>query len=133
MYFDGEKERFYLKRFLVENENKPEMVISEHPKSYLEVALTDWRPTIDIEFAKERGKDRRDNIVVDVESFIAIKGIKALGNQLTSYGVKSINQLESLPFDEPERISATEIEVIDNQQVDSTDNSGQINLFDAEE
>ncbi len=133
VYFDGEKERFYLKRFLVENENKPEMVISEHPKSYLEVALTDWRPTIDIEFAKERGKDRRDNIVVDVESFIAIKGIKALGNQLTSYGVKSINQLESLPFDEPERISATEIEVIDNQQVDSTDNSGQINLFDTEE
>ena len=133
VYFDGEKERFYLKRFLVENENKPEMVISEHPKSYLEVALTDWRPTIDIEFSKERGKDRRDNIVLDVESFIAIKGIKALGNQLTSYGVKSINQLESLPFDEPERISATEIEVIDNQQVDSTDNSGQINLFDAEE
>ncbi len=37
IYWEGEKERFYVKRFVVESENKEELFISEHPKSYLEL------------------------------------------------------------------------------------------------
>ena len=131
IYFDGEKERYFLKRFYIENENKPESVITDHPNSHLEMALTDWRPLVDIEFVKERGKDRRDNLQVDVESFIAVKGIKALGNQLTTHGVKSIDRLDPLPFVAPERLIAADIEVIDDVEVDyKTDNqTGQIDLF----
>ena len=131
IYFDGEKERYFLKRFCIENENKPESVITDHPNSHLEMALTDWRPMVDIEFVKERGKDRRDNLQVDVESFIAVKGIKALGNQLTTHGVKSIDRLDPLPFVAPERLIAADIEVIDDVEVDyKTDNqTGQIDLF----
>lgn len=131
IYFDGEKERYFLKRFYIENENKPESVITDHPNSHLEMALTDWRPMVDIEFVKERGKDRRDNLQVDVESFIAVKGIKALGNQLTTHGVKSIDRLDPLPFVAPERLIAADIEVIDDVEVDyKTDNqTGQIDLF----
>jgi topoisomerase IV subunit A len=121
IYFDGEKERYFLKRFY----------ITDHPNSHLEMALTDWRPMVDIEFVKERGKDRRDNLQVDVESFIAVKGIKALGNQLTTHGVKSIDRLDPLPFVAPERLIAADIEVIDDVEVDyKTDNqTGQIDLF----
>ena len=131
IYFDGEKERYFLKRFYIENENKPESVITDHPNSHLKMALTDWRPMVDIEFVKERGKDRRDNLQVDVESFIAVKGIKALGNQLTTHGVKSIDRLDPLPFVAPERLIAADIEVIDDVEVDyKTDNqTGQIDLF----
>ena len=131
IYLDGEKERYFLKRFYIENENKPESVITDHPNSHLEMALTDWRPMVDIEFVKERGKDRRDNLQVDVESFIAVKGIKALGNQLTTHGVKSIDRLDPLPFVAPERLIAADIEVIDDVEVDyKTDNqTGQIDLF----
>ena len=131
IYFDGEKERYFLKRFYIENENKPESVITDHPNSHLEMALTDWRPMVDIEFVKERGKDRRDNLQVDVESFIAVKGIKALGNQLTTHGVKSIDRLDPLPFVAPERLIAADIEVIDDVEVDyKNDNqTGQIDLF----
>ncbi|MGA0042203.1 MAG: DNA gyrase/topoisomerase IV subunit A [Flavobacteriaceae bacterium] len=131
IYFDGEKERYFLKRFYIENENKPESVITDHPNSHLEMALTDWRPMVDIEFVKERGKDRRDNLQVDVELFIAVKGIKALGNQLTTHGVKSIDRLDPLPFVAPERLIAADIEVIDDVEVDyKTDNqTGQIDLF----
>jgi topoisomerase-4 subunit A len=118
VHYEGEKERYYLKRFLVENPNKEELVISEHPKSFMELVSTDWRPVLEIEFIKPRGKDAKPNMEVDVEDFISIKGIKAIGNQLTAEKVKNINVLDSLPFEEPEEQSAEDMEVIDEESID---------------
>jgi topoisomerase-4 subunit A len=117
IYFDGEKEKYYIKRFLIETENKEEVFISEHPKSVLELVSTDWRPVIEIEFPKPRGKEAKPNQNVDIEDFISIKGIKALGNQLTSEKVKNINSLEPLPFEEIEEPVPNEIEVVDEENV----------------
>lgn len=39
VHYVGDKERFYLKRFLIENPNKEEVVIDEDPKSYLETGI----------------------------------------------------------------------------------------------
>ena len=80
-----------MKRFLIENENREELFISEHKKSNLEIVSTDWKPVVEVEFTKERGKDRKDNLVVNLEEFIAIKGITALGNQLTKDRITSYN------------------------------------------
>ncbi|SHI72660.1 topoisomerase-4 subunit A [Arenibacter nanhaiticus] len=123
IHYEGEKERYYLKRFLIESENKEELVISDHPKSFLEIISTDWRPVVEIEFVKPRGKEVRPSQVVDVEDFIAIKGIKAIGNQLTADKVKSINVLESLPYEAPENEAekeedAADMEVVDEENVD---------------
>ncbi|MCL5244405.1 DNA gyrase/topoisomerase IV subunit A [Cellulophaga sp. 20_2_10] len=104
IYFDGAKERYYIKRFLVEQENKEELFISEHPKSVLELVSTDWRPMVELEFTKPRGKDQKPNQEVNIEDFISVKGIKALGNQLTADKIKSANVLESLPYEEPEEV-----------------------------
>jgi topoisomerase-4 subunit A len=117
IYYDGEKEKYYVKRFLIESENKEEAFISEHPKSVLELVSTDWRPVIEIEFPKPRGKDAKPNQNVDLENFIAIKGIKAQGNQLISEKVKNINALEPLPFEEPEDLVTNEMEVVDEENV----------------
>jgi len=118
IYYDGEKERFYVKRFLVEKENKEEQVITDHPKSYLEHFFTDWRPVVDIEFAKQRGKPQKPNQKVDLEEFIAIKGIKALGNQLTAEKVKNIHVLDPLPYEEPEKQDPRDMEVVDEEDVE---------------
>lgn len=118
VYFDGEKERYYVKRFLVENENKEEVFISDHNKSLLEIVSTDWKPVIEVVFAKERGKDRKDNLVVNLEEFIAVKGITALGNQLTRDKVLQINQMDPIPYEPPQETPADEIEVIDEEVVD---------------
>ncbi|MEM7485142.1 MAG: DNA gyrase/topoisomerase IV subunit A [Bacteroidota bacterium] len=123
VHYEGEKERYYIKRFLIENANKEEQVISEHPKSFLELVSTDWRPVIEIEFPKPRGKDAKPNQEVDVENFISVKGIRAIGNQLTSEKVKNINVLESLPFEEPEEQPVKEIEVIDEESISYPDDS----------
>jgi len=146
IYWDGDKERFYVKRFLIEQGNREDLFISEHQKSYLELVSTDWRPVVELEYSKPRGKDVKSNLSVDIEDFIAIKGIKALGNQLTSDKVKNINVMDSLPYEEPEEQVASEIEVVDEEDVSSqtakasekkpestedpeADDEGQITLF----
>lgn len=121
IYYEGEKERYYVKRFLIENENREDTIISEHPKSFLELIATDWRPVIEIEFAKIKGKDHKQNQIVDLESFISIKGIKALGNQLTSEKVKSISALEPKPFEEPEEQAPEDIDVVDEETLSDID------------
>ena len=120
IYYDGDKERYYVKRFLIENENKEEVFISEHPASHLEIVSTDWKPIAEVEFTKERNKDRKPNMEVNLEEFIAVKGIKALGNQLTTDKVNAVNLLDPLPYEAPEETPADEIEVVDEETVDNS-------------
>jgi len=103
IYYDGEKEKYFVKRFLVENENKEEIFISESEKSQLEIVSTDWRPVAEVFFAKAKGI-QKENIILDLEQFIAVKGIKAMGNQLTGDKIKQINLLEPLPYEEIEEV-----------------------------
>ncbi len=133
IYYDGEKERYYVKRFVVENENKEEIFISEHPNSQLEIVSTDYRPVAEIVFPKIRGV-QKETLTVDLEDFIAVKGIKALGNQLTADKVRQVNLLEPLPFEAPEEEIPEEIEVKDEDTLSETedkstpDEDGQITL-----
>ena len=132
IYYDGEKERYFIKRFLVENENKEEIFITEHEKSQLEIVSTDWRPVAEVVFTKVKGI-QKENQTIDLEQFIAVKGIKALGNQLTTDKLKQVNLLESLPFEEPVEKVPEEIEVIGEESISEDiktefDEDGQITL-----
>ena len=135
IYYDGEKERYFIKRFLVEVENKEEIFITEHENSQLEIVSTEYRPVAELVFNKIKGL-QKENLTVDIESFIAVKGFKALGNQLTTDKLKQVNLLESLPYEAPEEIIPEEIEVEGDIEVDGSDdseiqldNDGQITLF----
>ncbi|XCF05692.1 DNA gyrase/topoisomerase IV subunit A [Tamlana crocina] len=119
IYYNGEKELYYVKRFLIEQEGKEESFISDHPNSQLEIVSTDWKPMAEVVFAKERGKDRKDNLEINLEEFIAIKGISALGNQLTKDKVNQINLLDPLPYEAPEEVHADDLEVVDETDVSS--------------
>ena len=130
IYYDGEKERYYIKRFLVEVENKEESFISEHPNSRLEIVATDYRPIAELIFAKVKGV-QKENQVVDIESFIAVKGFKALGNQLTTDKLKQVNLLEPLPYEEPEEEQPEPTESIEDAIDDSSiqlEDDGQVTL-----
>jgi topoisomerase-4 subunit A len=100
IYWDASKSKYYVKRFLIEVSDKKVSFISESDGSYLEVVSTDYLPVAEIEFTKERTKDQRPNEQINFNEFIAIKGLKAQGNTLTSYKVKSISFLESLKSEE---------------------------------
>ncbi|WP_179353744.1 DNA gyrase/topoisomerase IV subunit A [Winogradskyella vidalii] len=119
IYYDGEKERYYVKRFLIEQEGKEDDFISDHPDSQLEIVSTDWRPMAEVEFTKERGKDRKPNMEVNLEEFISVKGITAQGNQLTRDKINQVSLLESLPYEAPDEVHADELEVVDEETVDT--------------
>ena len=65
--------------------------------------------------------------------FIAVKGFKALGNQLTADKLKQVNLLEPLPYEIPAEIILEEIEVRGETNVDGSDiqldGDGQVVLF----
>jgi len=128
IYYDGEKEKYFVKRFLIENENKEEIFITEHPKSQLEIVSTDYRPVAEVIFAKIKGI-QKENQTVDLESFISVKGIKAIGNQLTGDKLKQVNLLEPLPYEPPIEEIPEEMEVVDEDLGDvQLDDDGQITL-----
>ena len=138
IHYDGEKERYYVKRFMIDNPNKEEIFISEHPKSQLEIVATDFRPIAEVIFSKRA----LENETVNFEEFIAVKGIKAIGNQLTTDKIKQVNLLEPLPYIEPE---VNTVDVVEEVEIDNTkpeskpevnndedaseDDDGQITLF----
>ena len=109
VYFDGNKQAYYVKRFLIENTMSRFSFITDNEDSQLEVVSTDWRPQVEIVFVKEKGKDRQTEII-NIEEFIAVKGEKALGNKLTSKKVKEINLIDSLPYKE---VIEQEVEIIE--------------------
>ncbi|RTY95226.1 DNA gyrase/topoisomerase IV subunit A [Flavobacterium sp. GT3R68] len=131
IYFDGEKERYYIKRFLIENENKDEIFITEHPNSQLEIVATDYRPMAELVFSKVKGV-QKENLTVDIENFISVKGLKALGNQLTTDKLKQVNLLEPLPYVPPIEEIPEEMEVLDETDMGgeniSLEDDGQITL-----
>lgn len=126
IYWEADKERFYVKRFLIENEEKEENFIGDNPKSYLEIVSTDYLPIAEVIYPKVRGKEQKPNDIIELEEFISIKGVKALGNQLTTDKVKQINLLEPKPFQEPEAQAPEDMEVIEEEQVEN-DNSAKKN------
>ncbi len=99
IYYDGEKERYYVKRFIPEVSEKKELFISEAEGSHLEYVSTAAQPRVELVFRKIKGK-QKDNEEVILSEFISVKGMKAQGNQLTRDSVKDINPLEPIPTEE---------------------------------
>lgn len=139
VYWEGEKERYYVKRFLPEMVDKTKKVefISESPGSRLELVSTAAEAIIEVEFTKKPGKDRAPNELINLSEFIDIKGLKAQGNQLTREKVNSISlnkEIETVAVAAP----ATEVEfeveinqpdgVGERQDSGKTDDLGQITL-----
>lgn len=132
VYWEGERERYYVKRFLVENKEKEESIITDHEKSQLELVSTDEIPVLEIIYRKQRNKEQRPNEELNLEEFISVKGIKAMGNQLTTEKVTQLNLLDPIV---PEIDNSEEEEEADNEETSTTqeeneNSENQGSLFD---
>lgn len=125
VYYDGDKKIYYIKRFLIEQANKEEQFISDHPNSFLELVTTDWRPQMEIEYRKPKGKEAKPNELINMEEFISVKGIKALGNILTKENINGANLLAPLPYEEEQEKDPEEMEVISEEEVTNADSDDQ--------
>ena len=126
IYFDIDKQRYFIKRFVIENSDKEDSFIKENGE--LVYFVSEWRPVIKIIFEKPRGKDHLKPLEVNAEEFISVKGFKALGNQITSNKIKRVELKEALDYKEEEIENPLEIEVKQNEIVSGLDDQNQIKI-----
>ena len=131
IYFDGEKGIYFIKRFLLENTtNVQTFMPSEHPKSFIEFVGTSDNCTAEIVFAKDKTGKEKENEIINIDEFITIKGIKAMGNQFAKDKVKTINITIPEPVEEIEE--EPELEEIESDE--EIPEEGKIeDLFSSEE
>lgn len=92
IYWDADLKYYYVKRFIVEETEKPLSFTGENPESKL-ISLTEVEyPRFEIKFGgKHKG---RKNEIVEVAKFIGVKSYKARGKRLTQYMVDNIQEIE---------------------------------------
>jgi topoisomerase-4 subunit A len=92
VYWDAEQQYYYVKRFMIEESEKPQCFIDEAPESKL-ISITEVEyPRFEINFG---GKHKnRDTEIIEVAGFIGVKSYKAKGKRLTSYMVDNIREIE---------------------------------------
>ena len=110
IYYNGVKERYFVKRFLAGQQNNDQKFIPDGSKIQLEMISTDWKPVIELSFSKT-SKVSRENEIKNLEDLISIKGIKAIGNQLSSFKIKNIDQLDPIEYSPPELKPLSEMQV----------------------
>ncbi|MGB3868260.1 MAG: DNA gyrase/topoisomerase IV subunit A [Flavobacteriales bacterium] len=88
VYWEGEKQQYNVKRFLVENARDPVQFITDHPDSKL--VLHTLLPDNGLHIAFDKRSNDRPEEEINLSEFIAVKGVKALGNRLTPYKVKDL-------------------------------------------
>jgi len=92
IYYDAELKYHYVKRFMIEESEKPQCFISEHPESKL-VSISELEyPRFEIQFGGKH-KDR-DNEIIEVAEFIGVKSYKAKGRRMTNYMVDDVHEIE---------------------------------------
>ena len=123
IYFDGKKQNYYVKRFLIESLSQRFLFISDHKDSFLELVSTDWKPQIEVVYKKEKGKERKKE-VVSIKDFISIKGAKSFGNRLSPNKINNINLLEPLEYTEeaPDLVDIP-LTITNNDDQDNTQTS----------
>ncbi len=110
VYYNGIKERYFVKRFLAGQQNNEQKFIPDGSKIQLEMISTDWKPVIELSFSKT-AKASRENEIKNIEDLISVKGIKAIGNQLSSFKIKNIDQLDPIEYSPPEKQTLSEMEI----------------------
>ncbi len=92
VYWDAGQNFYYVKRFTVEESEKPQCFINEDSESKL-ISLTEVEyPRFEIQFG---GKHRdREHEIIEVAEFIGVKSYKAKGKRLTSFMVENIQEIE---------------------------------------
>ncbi|MAM50555.1 MAG: DNA topoisomerase IV, partial [Flavobacteriaceae bacterium] len=95
VYFNTKKNIYFIKRFVLGVLKGEQKYVDISRNIQVELVSTDWKPVI--ELVVKNGKElTRDKI--NVFDFISVKGIKAIGNQLSKKQLKEINLLDPIPY-----------------------------------
>ncbi len=134
IYFDGDKKQYQVKRFEIEVNDKRNVFITEHPDSKMEFFSFGYKPVVSVVINK-KGK-KLDPEVIDLTEFITVKGIKAIGNRLSSDVVEKITlvsdgeeELKAALEAEKEAERETILAAIPTDPPGPVEDDGQVALF----
>jgi topoisomerase-4 subunit A len=119
VYFDGEQNYFYLKRFTFEPTEKIQPFIPDDGKSYLVELNSDLYPNLLVRFGGKHASHQPETI--DVDAFIAAKSYRAKGKRISTLNVKKVE------FTEPLQKEASAFSTIagnNNAQLEEEDDGG---------
>lgn len=119
VYFNIKKNIYFIKRFVLGVLKGEQKYVDVSRNIQVELVSTDWKPVIELVIKNGKVLTREE---VNVFDFISVKGIKAIGNQLSKNKLKEINLLDPIPY-EPEIKELNEIEVVDEQNDDRENDS----------
>jgi len=106
IYYDGEKEKYFIKRFILENNSNIQVFFtSTHSKSFIEWVGIYENVSLELIFS-----EKKDTQIINLDEFISVKGIKAIGNQLSKEKIRNINVI----FPEVEEIQVKNKELSDS-------------------
>ncbi|WP_099463952.1 DNA gyrase/topoisomerase IV subunit A [Parabacteroides provencensis] len=136
--YDADQNYPYLKRFQLEAGSRKQNFLGENPKNRLFILTDEAYPRFEVIFG---GLDSfREPLVLDAEEFIAVKGFKAKGKRITTFGVETINELEPVRFISSKEQGDHEEKNNGNEQDEEADGksdsdildeiTGQMNLFE---
>lgn len=131
VYYNADKNFYYLKRFQLEQTDKKTSFIGEEEGSKLVVVSTDWLPRLRVSFDDEANNKVIDDELIDMADFIDVKSHKAKGKRLTALAVKKIKLLEPAPYtpppvEKPENIVQQEKADVESEEEDNTQSSPEI-------
>jgi topoisomerase-4 subunit A len=103
VYYDGEKQQHFVKRFLIETTKTGTKYsfITEHKDSQMLVVSTGKNVTVEVSLQKGKNIEK-ENIILD--TFIDIKGWKALGNRLSLNKVRKVTLISADAYDAEEAL-----------------------------
>lgn len=130
VYYEGEKEMHYVKRFLIETKSdKKTLFITEHEKSELDVVSTSYQPIAKIIYNKRlRETKNLPDKEVNLAEFIDVKGMKSLGNQLTKLKVKEVQLTHEINGGDPWPSDVVE----EAKVIEETGENGEMKTADSE-
>ncbi|MDR1591449.1 MAG: DNA gyrase/topoisomerase IV subunit A [Prevotellaceae bacterium] len=113
--YDAEQGYHYIKRFPFEQTQKRSSFLGASTLSRLLLISDVCYPRFEVRFG---GKDaHREPVIIDVETFIGVKSLKAKGKRISTFTVERVDELEPLRF--PEQTDAPISDSLDS--LDSLD------------
>ena len=122
IYNNLKKKKYFIKRFIIGVTKGTQNYIEKSKDIITEIVLTDWKPMIEIVYKDKSIESKK----IDISSYIAVKGLKAKGNQLDQKEIKLINKLDPIPYQPPVN-DLNNIEVVDEKIDSNEDDDGSNN------
>jgi len=127
VYYDGEIQKAYIKRFQIEESDKKQDFLGEHPDSFVYAISLDYLPQVEIIYDENKNGKHIDNEIIQLAEFISVKGFKAKGKRISNHFIKEALMLEPLPYENENTVElSTEIEEI-SDSADPFEDFGKIN------